>query len=455
LAGTPWQGPRRQHTAFRGRATVSKPYLRGWAAVESPSDEDWREVKMALVSGRLIPFRMDLYQPLYAPRPLVVPELFASLRPPAYSGAMEPAKPAAPEAAAPREAKEHLEQLKDNLAGFGALRAGSQRKAGGAGTYAGEVREELARRPDLGASVASAAAASQLGDFFQYVVERPVTLPRQKSALLPIVGKDVEASRVSIYNEGAQPKFPLLCLKVKNTSGLHLMQGPVTVRCMGVAPGRTVERGSAGEVLRLRADRFVIGRSEGDFLIPHDLLISARHLEITRHRVGEQYRWVLTDLQTTNGLFIRVSRTALADKAKLLVGTGRYRFEAPGGSLPETLDALPPDAPHGSTRPLGTDAATLQQPTLVELAGGKVLSRLPLAKPEYWIGSGPDCPICQAGDPFVEPRHARVYRDADGAWHAQNNKAPNGLWIKVPRLTVTDSCLFQIGEQRFRLNAGG
>jgi hypothetical protein len=82
---------------------------------------------------------------------------------------------------------------------------------------------------DLGGSVATAAAAEKLGDFFQYVVERPVTLPRQKSALLPIVGKDVEAKRVSIYNEGAQAKFPLLGLKVKNTSGLHLMQGPVTV----------------------------------------------------------------------------------------------------------------------------------------------------------------------------------------------------------------------------------
>jgi hypothetical protein len=54
-------------------------------------------------------------------------------------------------------------------------------------------------------------------------------LPRQKSALLPIVGKDVEATRVSIYNERAQPKFPLLGLTLKNTSGLHLLRGPVTV----------------------------------------------------------------------------------------------------------------------------------------------------------------------------------------------------------------------------------
>jgi hypothetical protein len=68
-----------------------------------------------------------------------------------------------------------------------------------------------------------------LGDFFQYVIDRPVTLPRQKSALLPIVGKEIEGTRVSIYNERTQAKFPLLGLKLKNTSGLHLMQGPITV----------------------------------------------------------------------------------------------------------------------------------------------------------------------------------------------------------------------------------
>jgi hypothetical protein len=56
-----------------------------------------------------------------------------------------------------------------------------------------------------------------------------VSLPRQKSALLPIVNKEVEGQRVSIYNQATHPKFPLLGLRFKNTSGLHLMQGPITV----------------------------------------------------------------------------------------------------------------------------------------------------------------------------------------------------------------------------------
>ena len=67
-------------------AEKDKPYLQGWAMVENTTDEDWNGVKMALVSGRPICFKMDLYNPLYINRPTVEPELFASLRPVTYSG---------------------------------------------------------------------------------------------------------------------------------------------------------------------------------------------------------------------------------------------------------------------------------------------------------------------------------------------------------------------------------
>src|SRR5579862_6460806 len=55
------------------------------------------------------------------------------------------------------------------------------------------------------------------------------SLPPQKSALLPIVNQDVEGSKVSIYNQNVHAKFPLLGLKFKNSTPLHLMQGPITV----------------------------------------------------------------------------------------------------------------------------------------------------------------------------------------------------------------------------------
>ena len=76
-----------------------KPYLQGWAVVENATDEDWKDVRMALVSGRPISFQMDLYTPLFVPRPTVELELFASLRPPTYNGDL--ALAAKPGASAP------------------------------------------------------------------------------------------------------------------------------------------------------------------------------------------------------------------------------------------------------------------------------------------------------------------------------------------------------------------
>src|SRR5207249_11036162 len=119
------------------------------------------------------------------------------------------------------ERLEQNEALGAQLKQGDALRGGADRKSG-----AGWKEEQ---HLDLKQGTVPVAQATKLGDYFQYVIDRPVSLPRQKSALLPIVGKEVEGSRVSIYNERTQAKFPLLGLQLKNTSDLHLMQRPVTV----------------------------------------------------------------------------------------------------------------------------------------------------------------------------------------------------------------------------------
>jgi hypothetical protein len=212
-----------------------KPYLQGWAVVENPTDEDWHEVTMALVSGRPISFKMDLYNPLYVPRPTVEPELFASLRPVAYSGAMRKhgdnmAKEAEELGKADATSKSRSGAARGAMLGAGgSMPAKEAKDLASRAISAAEVAERLKQNLDLGKSVQSVATASSLGDYYQYVVDRPVDLARQKSALLPIVNKDVEGRRVSIYNQAVQAKHPLLGLKFKNTTGMPLSQGPVTV----------------------------------------------------------------------------------------------------------------------------------------------------------------------------------------------------------------------------------
>jgi hypothetical protein len=216
-------------TSYRLSLNKDKAFLQGWAIVENTTDEDWNQVSLGLISGRPISFRMDLYEPLYVPRPLVEPELFASLRPPTYTGNLDALK------------REEAQRLGEDL--NGAIRdqkavSRSRTLSSGAGggrpgpyfeSALNAVPGEKAKSLDIRQGVASAAVATELGEYFQYQIEHPVTLSRQKSALLPIVNGPVEAKRVSVYNESVHAKFPLLGLRFKNTTGLHLMQGPITV----------------------------------------------------------------------------------------------------------------------------------------------------------------------------------------------------------------------------------
>ena len=219
-----------------GDAAATKARLQGWAIVENTTDADWRNVRMALVSGRPISFVMDLYQPLYVPRPFVEPELYASLRPQVYGQTMSDADKQLAQAdrrldergarggLARREDAEGRPAAPAAMAADGAIaRDGVNGMGGGGG---GSARESAMAGV---AAMQTAAAGSDLGELFRYEIEKPVTLERQRSAMLPIVAAEVEAERVAIYDERVLARHPLSGLRLKNTTGLHLMQGPLTV----------------------------------------------------------------------------------------------------------------------------------------------------------------------------------------------------------------------------------
>jgi hypothetical protein len=64
-----------------------------------------------------------------------------------------------------------------------------------------------------------------------------VILPRQKSALLPIVSREVQGIKLSIYNERVNAKHPMNGFRLKNATGLDLMQGPITIFDGGIYAG--------------------------------------------------------------------------------------------------------------------------------------------------------------------------------------------------------------------------
>lgn len=210
------------------------PLLQGWAIVENTTEEDWKNVQLTLVSGRPISFVMNLYEPLYVPRPLVEPELFASLRPQTYEQDLV-------RKGAEFLARQQAEQLR--LREADGLAANARRLAAAAAPYAaladkrgaekaaaaGYAMDRAAEQQWGFAGVQAAARAGDVGELFQYVIDTPVDLVRQRSAMLPIVNEGVQGEKLSIYNAKVHEKHPLNGLRLTNSTSLHLMQGPITV----------------------------------------------------------------------------------------------------------------------------------------------------------------------------------------------------------------------------------
>jgi uncharacterized protein YutE (UPF0331/DUF86 family) len=115
--------------------------------------------------------------------------------------------------------------------GAGSFGAGAYARGGAAATPGLATADaDYAYKPmdDFSKSVASVASASKVGELFQYTVGS-VSLPRQRSAMIPIITDDVEIERLSIYNPTVLPRNPLNGARIKNTTGKHLLQGPITV----------------------------------------------------------------------------------------------------------------------------------------------------------------------------------------------------------------------------------
>ena len=170
---------------------------------------------------------MDLYQPLYNPRPVVQPELYANLKPQTYGDAMDELKPMA--SAPPARSEMKKERLLGKMAqGF----TGDRANAPAASAVAAEME-----MGSLEEGVAPMAMGEDKGELFEYRIDQPVTLAKHTSALLPIIGQTLQGQKVSLYNQSVNAKHPLNGYRLKNTSTLHLMQGPITLFDSGTYAG--------------------------------------------------------------------------------------------------------------------------------------------------------------------------------------------------------------------------
>lgn len=203
-----------------------KPYLQGWAMVENTTDEDWNGIHLGLVSGRPISFIQDLYQPLYLPRPVVQPDVAASPTPQTHGDDMQAgnllADVPAPAMAAPQS----------GAGGFPGAATNEQKRVPVTGSVNLLSKSNATNSLSVDAAARSVTAQAQgasAGELFAYNVTTPVTLPRQQAAMIPVIAQDITADKVSLYNADTDPRYPLNAVRLKNTTGLHLKGGPITL----------------------------------------------------------------------------------------------------------------------------------------------------------------------------------------------------------------------------------
>jgi len=192
-------------TSYRVLLYGESTEIQGWALVDNTQDEDWDQVQLTLVAGLPISFVHDLYSPRYKKRPVVVVKEESAYAPPvletavpaaAFGGAPSaaaPPRPMAPPAPAPKMAR----------------------------------RRSAPKPPPPPQALTT--RTQEVGDLLHYTIDHPVTVRRKESALVPILHREFGGKRIAIYNPSIREKNPMSALLFKNTTGLTLEGGPLTV----------------------------------------------------------------------------------------------------------------------------------------------------------------------------------------------------------------------------------
>jgi hypothetical protein len=209
----------------------------------------------------------------------------------------------------------------------------------------------------------------------------------------------------------------------------------------------------SAELVRLRQAKFVIGRTDGDLVLGNDPLLSGRHAELERVCRAGCYSWVLRDLNSRNGTFVRVKGMALKEETEILISRNRFRFAAAGPSQ-EEIDAEESSANVRQTinwRPPSVLLAA-NRPLLVELLHSGEGRKFSLRDDCQFIGRDPrQCRIALPEDETLDLRHAKAVCDAQGRWQLEDCDSVNGVWLRVREIALAAQSSFLLGEQVFAL----
>lgn len=206
---------------------------------------------------------------------------------------------------------------------------------------------------------------------------------------------------------------------------------------------------NSGEVIRIRHEALTIGRTEGDLVFPAESLMSSLHAKVSLQRVrSDRLTWVLEDMNSRNGVFLRLPEFEVAPGNEFVVGATKLRMHG------ESNLGRVTSAPLTAYEAFLADPKTLKRTYALELCSYSITGvarDIPIDSQGVKLGRCVPGTGLIEGDPFIEAHHATVRRSSAGGWKVTDQKSHNGLWLRVHRVVLAQPAMFLVGEQRFTI----
>ena len=201
-----------------GDAGAKNARLQGWAVLENFSGRAWNDVTLTLLSGNPVTFRQALYESDYVPRQTVPVESGRHVLPPPDIGTVSQE---------PRGARD--ERAASRSMDQAAPMAKSLGRQGLAAATPAPPPPPLSR--------IDAAAAAEDATQVAFTLPEKVNVPAGQSLVVPLLDRDLPASRVDLYQPSVDGRHPLAAVELTNDSGTSLPPGVLTLYQQGGGDG--------------------------------------------------------------------------------------------------------------------------------------------------------------------------------------------------------------------------
>eukprot|EP00456_Euglypha_rotunda_P038155 TRINITY_DN2928_c0_g1_i2.p1 TRINITY_DN2928_c0_g1~~TRINITY_DN2928_c0_g1_i2.p1 ORF type:complete len:734 (-),score=126.56 TRINITY_DN2928_c0_g1_i2:170-2152(-) len=258
-----------------------KPHkLEGWCLVDNTGDEDWSGVNLTLVGGRPNAFKLDLYTPRNAKRPTIAVQDEPLPNAPILKDVL------------PYHGESFLKDCPSTLSSLdvGGPKIGrvKEEKQDTAESRAISSWKEDSSKPKSKQKMDDLKQVKPV-DVFQYEIEKPVSVKRGQSALVPFLSAVFEGSPCALFNHGLNNNHPMSVILFKNTFGITLDSGPMTIfdddKCIGEAMVDSIPHGDAKFVAYGVERQITVKIESKEELQPyHHSELSSSQLKLTRYR---------------------------------------------------------------------------------------------------------------------------------------------------------------------------